>query len=170
MATIMAKGNFGTVVDVTAKEPVYVRWMIRADMTHTLLIEKGCFEFPWTEEDFVKCLKQRNCIGMVAERQKTFGRIGGFMLYELHKKRMHLLNFAVDPSLHRSGIGRQMISRLVDKLSDERRTSITCEVRESNLPAQLFLKRMGFKATLVLKGFYEETPQEDAYLFRYTRD
>ena len=28
------------------------------------------FEFPWSEEDFIRCLRQRNCIGMVAEHDE----------------------------------------------------------------------------------------------------
>ena len=47
--------------------PVHIRWMIRRDMPSVLAIEQECFEFPWYEDDFVRCLRQRNCIGMVAE-------------------------------------------------------------------------------------------------------
>jgi len=44
---------------------VHIRWMIRRDMPEVLDIESGSFEFPWSEEDFIRCLRQRNCIGMV---------------------------------------------------------------------------------------------------------
>ena len=47
---------------------VHIRWMIRRDMAEVLDIENESFEFPWQEEDFLRCLKQRNCIGMVAEQ------------------------------------------------------------------------------------------------------
>ena len=69
-----------------------IRWMIRADMPDVLAIEQDVFEFPWFEQDFVRCLRQRNCIGMVAEQGD---RVVGYMIYELHKSRLHLLNFAV---------------------------------------------------------------------------
>ena len=56
-------------VSRTEKEQVrvHIRWMIRRDMPEVLDIENQAFEFPWTEEDFIRCLRQRNCIGMVAE-------------------------------------------------------------------------------------------------------
>ncbi|MDR2763385.1 MAG: ribosomal-protein-alanine N-acetyltransferase RimI, partial [Planctomycetaceae bacterium] len=57
---------------------VYVRWMVRRDFPEVMAIEKNCFEFPWQEEDFQVCLKQRNCIGMVAEIDS---RVAGFMIY-----------------------------------------------------------------------------------------
>ena len=44
---------------------VHIRWMIRRDMPGVLEIEKLSFEYPWTEEDFIRCLRRRNCIGMV---------------------------------------------------------------------------------------------------------
>ena len=69
-------------------------------MAEVLDIETEGFEFPWSEDDFVRCLRQRNCIGMVAEQGE---KVVGFMIYELHKAKLHVLNFAVHPSWRRSG-------------------------------------------------------------------
>lgn len=141
-----------------------VRWMIRRDMPEILDIEKRSFEFAWTEEDFLCCLRQRNCIGMVAERQE---RIIGFMVYELLKSQIHVLNFAVAPWSRHQGVGRQMIEKLIHKLSQQRRQKIVLEVRETNLAAQLFFKRQGLRGGRVLHGHYEDT-SEDAYVMTYT--
>jgi ribosomal-protein-alanine N-acetyltransferase len=137
--------------------------MIRRDMAEVLEIERAAFEFPWFEEEFIRCLRQRNCIGMVAEHAE---RVVGFMIYELHKTRLHILNFAVASDVRRRGIGRQMLEKLVGKLSSQRRTRITLEVRETNLAAQVFFRAGGFKATNVLHDFYDDSP-EDAYLMQY---
>jgi ribosomal-protein-alanine N-acetyltransferase len=141
----------------------HIRWMIRRDMPEVLAIETASFEFPWCEDDFLRALQQRNCIGMVAEHE---GRIVGFMVYELHKTQIHVLNFAVAPELRRHGIGSQMLAKLSSKLSSERRTRIVLEVRETNLAAQLFFRAAGFRAISVLREFYEDTP-EDAYIMEY---
>jgi ribosomal-protein-alanine N-acetyltransferase len=142
---------------------VHIRWMIRRDMPEVLGTEQESFEYPWTEEDFLRCLRQRNCIGMVAEQGE---KVVGFMIYELHKAKLHILNFAVHPGCRRAGVGGQMVSKLISKLSSHRRTRITLEVRETNLPAQLFYRSQGFKAVRVLRCFYEDTG-EDAYLLQY---
>ena len=142
---------------------VHIRWMIRRDMPEVLQIEQGSFEFPWSEEDFVRCLRQRNCIGMVAEHDE---RIVGFMIYELHRNRLHVLNFAVRNDVRRKQVGTQMIRKLVSKLSYQRRNRIMLEVRETNLAAQLFFREHGFRAISLLRQFYEDTP-EDAYLMQY---
>ncbi len=147
----------------TSKSCVHIRWMIRRDMPAVLAIEDSSFEFPWCEEEFIRCLRQRNCIGMVAE---VDDKVVGFMIYELHKNRLHLLNFCVDPESRRCGIGSAMMEKLAGKLSIERRNRIMLEVRETNLEAQLFFKTFGFKAISVLRDFYEDTV-EDAYLMQY---
>lgn len=141
----------------------HIRWMIRRDMAEVLDIESESFEFPWTEEDFIRCLRQRNCIGMVAECDN---QVVGFMVYELNKTRLHLLNLAVARDFHRCGVGTQMMSKLIGKLSPQRRTRIVLEVRETNLRAQLFFRANGFRAVSVLRDYYEDTT-EDAYLMQY---
>lgn len=143
---------------------VHIRWMIRRDMPEVLRAEQASFDYSWTEDDFLRCLRQRNCIGMVAEHDD---RVVGFMIYELHKTKLHVLNFAVAPECRRVGIGTQMVHKLVGKLSSHRRTKITLAVRESNLAAQLFFRGQGFQATRVLREYYEDSG-EDAYLMHHT--
>ena len=60
-----------------------------------------------------------------------------------------------------------MMRKLVAKLAPERRSRIALEVRETNLPAQLFFRASGFRATSVLKDFYQDTT-EDAYLMEFS--
>lgn len=189
-----------------------IRWMIRRDMAEVLNIEHDSFEFPWTEEDFLGCLRQRNCIGMIAEgpdeshlvtgpvteywaqkfwklrsgkpstkaeqlrdfenaqKQVTAAnRVIGFMIYELHKTRLHVLNFAVSPLYRRWGIASIMTEKLINKLSQQRRQEILLEVRETNLAAQYFFHSQGFRAVRVLRNYYCENT-EDAYLMKYQMD
>ena len=149
----------------TEKEQVrvHIRWMIRRDMPEVLQTEQQSFDFAWSEEDFLRCFRQRNCIGMVAEQGE---KVIGFMIYELHKSKLHILNFAVHPGFRRLGVGAQMVGKLISKLSSHRRTRITLEVRETNLVAQLFFRKQEFRAVRVLRAFYEDSG-EDAFLMEY---
>ena len=149
--------------EVTGGLKVQIRWLIRRDMPEVLAIEQSSFQQPWTEEEFLGHLRQRNCIGMVAEHNQ---RIVGFMIYELHKARLQLLNFATGVDFRRLGVGLQMVNKLVDKLSQQRRQEILLEVRESNLGAQLFFKAQGFQAVRVMRAHYDDTT-EDAYVMRF---
>ncbi len=145
------------------KQTVHIRWMIRRDLPSVLGIESSSFEFPWTEDEFVRCLRQRDCIGMVAEYAE---QVVGFMIYELQKSRIHVLSFAVHPDYRRQSVGSAMVQKLVSKLAYQRRNRIILEVRETNLAAQLFFRSLGFRATGVLRNFYEDST-EDAFLMQF---
>ncbi len=142
---------------------VHIRWMIRRDMPDVLRIEQASSDYPWCEEEFLRCLRQRNCIGMVAEQGE---KVIGFMIYELHKAKLHILNFAVHPEHRRSGVGTQMAEKLVSKLSSHRRTRIMIDVRETNLEAQLFFRSVGFRGVGVAREFYGDSG-EDAFVMEY---
>lgn len=141
----------------------HIRWLGRRDLPAVLRIEDASFREPWTEDDFVKSLRQRNVIGMVAEHQDL---IIGYMIYELHRDSIHLLSIAVHPDFRRQGVGTAMLAKLASKLQlQQNRTKITTMASEINLDAQLFLKEHGFRATEVVKDHYH--PGEDAYFFVY---
>jgi ribosomal protein S18 acetylase RimI-like enzyme len=50
---------------------VHVRWVIATDLPAVLRIEAESFPDPWDLDDFTRCLKQRNIIGMVAGSSGT---------------------------------------------------------------------------------------------------
>lgn len=152
------------------KQRVHIRWAIRRDMKEIEQIEQYSFEYPWTTEDFIRCMRGRNTIAMVAEIRATKAwEIAGFMIYDLHKNRLQLLNFAVAPKYRRLGVGQQLVEKLIGKLSSQRRTRIALEVRETNVAAQYFFRKQGFRAVNVLRDYYVDSP-EDAYVMVYRHE
>jgi len=142
---------------------VQIRWLVRRDMPQVLDIEDKSFEFPWRKEDFVRCLRAARNIGVVAE---CGDRLVGFVLYQLHKSRIEVLNFAVAADCRRRGVGSQMLAWLIAKLCSQRRSRILVEVRETNLRGQLFFHQNGFRAVSVLRAPYDDS-QEDGYGMEY---
>ena len=139
-----------------------IRWMIRRDLPDVLRIESKSFEFPWSEEDFLGCLRRRNCVGLSAEDDGE--RVIGFLIYDLHQHHLNILSLAIDPQYIRQGIGSAFIAKLKEKLRQQRREAISTVVRERNLPAQLFFRSQGFKAIGTIRNHYEDT-DEDAIVF-----
>jgi ribosomal-protein-alanine N-acetyltransferase len=150
--------------EMAQQTKVHIRWLISRDLTSVLEIESQSFPFPWSAKEFTDALRKKNCIGMVAEWD---GEVVGYMVYSLHKSQIELLNFAVAPDFTRRGAGRQLVDKLIGKLASQRRTCIVGMVRESNLPAQLFFKAMGFRWIGTWPGYYDET-EESAYQMRYS--
>lgn len=139
---------------------VQIRWMIRRDYPEILDIEADSFECGWTEEDFKRAARQRNTIGMVAERG---GKIVGYMVYELHERHLHLLTLAVAPAFRGRSIGRQMVNKLAGKLDPGRRTHLTIELPETNLGGQLFFRACGFRWISTTRCTFGD---DDGYLMR----
>jgi ribosomal-protein-alanine N-acetyltransferase len=143
--------------------PVQVRWMVRRDFDQVQAIEQACFEFPWTDEEFRQCLQQPNCLCVVAEHE---GRVVGYVVYETPKNGIFISNIAVAPEFQRHNVARQMVQKLVSKMLYQRRHKITIEIRETNLPALLCFRALGFRVSTVLKNFYDDQ-SEDAYVLQY---
>ena len=141
----------------------HVRWCIRRDCPEVLRIDTDSFPDPWSEDDFLRHLRRRNCIAMVAE----YGdRVVGFMVYELEADHLTVARLAVAPECRGRGVGRQLVDKLVGKLSSHRRTRLELVARESNLGGHLFLRACGFRAETVEPDWYEDTG-EDGYAFAF---
>lgn len=142
---------------------VTTRWLVRRDMPVIVSIENENFDFPWTENDFVDCLRSRNCIGIVAEVNQT---VVGYMIYELHKTHFQLVNISVDKQFRRMGVAKKLVGLLTNKLEFGRRMSIYTMVAENNLGALNFLKSLGFIATSIERKPYDNV-ELDGYKMEF---
>ncbi|MFZ5833598.1 MAG: GNAT family N-acetyltransferase [Planctomycetota bacterium] len=141
------------------------RWLLRRDLDAVLAIEREAFEFPWSRDDFIRALGERATLGAVCE--DSVGRVCGYAMYRLRPRSIELLNLAVAPRERRTGVGRVIVGRLVEKgLALGRRRWLVVMVRERNLPAQLFFRACGLRCVHVRRGpgVYRET-DEDGYVF-----
>jgi len=161
-----------SIIKQKMKIRVNVRWMIKKDINRVLDIEEESFEFPWSINDFFECLNHKKNLALVAEHD---GQVIGFMIInrfafiDRHIEFIiHLLNFAVHPDWRKRGVGKQMISELIADLPKRPGLKkIIAKVREKNLDAQLFLKKLKFRAVRIIHDCYEECPEEDVYVMRY---
>ena len=142
---------------------IQMRWTIRSDMPKVLEIERLSFPNPYTEQEFIQLLKQRDFIGQVAEIDKT---VVGFVIYQLAKGVLRIVDIAVHSDYRHQGIGTQIIDKMKSKLQIGRRSLMTADVRETNLAAQLFFRSQGLKALAILENTYTDT-DEDAYVMAY---
>jgi ribosomal-protein-alanine N-acetyltransferase len=145
--------------------PLHQRWMNRHDVPEVLAIEAASHLHPRDEDGLLQLLRQKQIVGMVAEHGLL---VVGFMIYELGKGKINLIDFAVAAECRRMGVGQQMISRLWQKLSLEpgRRNRLVVRVRETNLDGQFFFQSQGFLAHRVEREYFEDSG-EDAYVMAY---
>jgi len=134
-----------------------LRRLDMSDLDELLLIENSSFEFPWSREDFIRCLNCTEMKGMAATLDGS--QILGFSISDRHKV-TELINLAVLPEFRRLGVGRALVENLKNNYH-----ALGCLIRETNLPAHLFFKNQDFLATEIYKSHFENN--EDAYCFVY---
>lgn len=149
-----------------------IRFMITKDHEQVLAIEAESFQRPWSDQDLANAMRHRHTFGLVVEDHNNV--ILGYIIYELHPNRFHILNLAVHLDKMRQGIGCLLINRLKSKLSNNkhsysRRNSITVDVSDANLKAHLFFKSLGFIATAVIKEAFKDCA-DDAYHMVYREE
>lgn len=159
--------------EISETKNYHVRWFIRRDMAEVLAIEAKNHSFmdpdfevlqttkiAWSEEDFLRNLRQRNVIGMVVEKGEA---VVGYIIYELHKHKIEILKLDADRTLDWRIILKATLEKMYSKLSSGRREKLEFIVQESDLSLQTTLKSEGFRAKKVLRKHFNEV-DEDGYL------
>lgn len=138
------------------------RWMIRRDMPEIVAIESLSFSQPWDEDEFLSQLRNAKMIGKVVELDE---KIVGFVIYQLRKTSLEIVNIAVHPDHRRTGIGRQMLADLFGKLlRTKHRNRVFIHVPETMVGTQMWLKACEYRADKVVRDLYDDM-DDDAYRF-----
>jgi [ribosomal protein S18]-alanine N-acetyltransferase len=159
---ILMRGNLLKPVEtVPESDGIDIRWMDPSDADAVLRIESQSFQFPLSKEELKAMRLQPDCVGVVAEIDR---RIVGYVLFAAQTKILNIISFAVAPEHRRCGVGTKIIEKMKLNIKISNRDAIALEVRETNLPAQLFFQKKGFLATAVLNGRWPELNDEAAYV------
>lgn len=133
-------------------------------------IEKDSPENFWNRRTFEKHLASKNCGGYVALKGYM---VVGFLAYELDpiNGKIQIWNMVVATKCRTKGIGRALVAELKDLVGCEY-DAIIFNVRESNLTAHLFLKKLDFYCGVIARSYFidwrmDEKSEEDAYCFDF---
>lgn len=135
----------------------HVRWMIRRDLPEVLNSEMVSTADPWTEDEILRELRSRHTIGMVSEYRDN---VVGHMIYRLERCSIVTLRFVVDRDFRRMGVGTALMTKLIGKLSPDRRCQLVVPCSEWCTDLHHFLLAMGLRATAVIRG-------DDADIYRF---
>jgi len=126
-----------------------IRFMVHVDIPAVIRLDRLCFGVDsWLEEDFKNVLHSQNVICLAATHMD---HVLGYVIYELSKNRITLLRLCVLPDHQRKNVGTRLMERLKEKLVIQGRKQLVMDVPDGHLPLQMFLKKLGFRATNILK-------------------
>ena len=146
---------------IELKDRLDYRYMIEADMEAVLEIETLSNPFPWTEQNFIDCLK-RDYYCLI---QTHSDAISGFAIQSIALDEAHLLNIGVSSNKRREGLGSDLLEKIIYASEAMGSKKVFLEVRVSNIAATNLYLDFGFKKIGIRKDYYRlPEGEEDALL------
>ena len=135
-----------------------IRTVEASDLMEVLQLEYAVFKFPYPPQ-LVNFL--------YANYRETFivadvGGIQGYLIAIYDEDEGHILSVAVKEEARNLGIGKALMTHIMDHLRDAGVPDVRLEVRKSNARAILFYKRLGFVIRELIPEYYEDG--EAAYI------
>ena len=135
--------------DYSPDDMPHIRFMVQVDIPAAIRLDRLCFGVDsWLEEDFKNVLRNQNVICLAATHND---HLLGYVIYELSKNKITLLRLCVLPDHQRKKVGTRLMARLKEKLVLQGRKQLVMDVPDGHLSLQIFLKKLGFRATSILK-------------------
>ena len=125
-------------------------------------LEKLCFSAPWSENAVRGELTNPLSLWLVAVDGDT---VAGYIGSQSVMGEADMMNVAVSPSYRRQGIAEKLVVSLVEKLTAQKVSSLTLEVRASNEPAIALYEKLSFVQVGRRPNYYTK-PKEDALILR----
>ncbi len=124
------------------------------DFDEIYTIETQAHSVPWTEGTLKNNQGERYLNLKITENNEILGfAISQFVLDEAT-----LFNIAVKPQAQGKGIGRALLSALIEQLKVKNIATLWLEVRESNKKAKGLYESLGFNEVDIRKNYYP-TPE-----------
>jgi len=124
-------------------------------------IELASFSDPWSPRDFREALEGHTVFLVAAAGNRPVG----YVIARAAADEGELLNVAVEPASRGRGIARALVRAALARLARAGVGTVYLEVRESNRPARLLYRGLGFREVGRRPGYYRR-PREDAVLLR----
>lgn len=130
------------------------------DIEELYEVELTSFTDPWSKESFKDELNNEIAHYLVGSiNNKVVAYIGAWFILD----EAHITNVAVKADFRRQKIAKQLITAFIVLAKKHQITSITLEVRASNIPAQSLYQQFGFEKQGLRKRYYADN-NEDAII------
>lgn len=137
------------------------RPMVEEDLPSIMLVERAAYQFPWSEVIFRDCLRVGYCCWILESDDIVVAH--GVMSVAAGES--HILNLCVHPEFQNTGIGKEMLSHLLDIARQHRAEIVFLEVRPSNEIAKKLYGGAGFDEVGTRSNYYPAVKgREDALI------
>jgi ribosomal-protein-alanine N-acetyltransferase len=137
-----------------------MRDMTLADVDAVLDIELAVQAYPWTRGNFIDALSHGyvcrvDSEELVAGHPELGGEIRGYAVLMPVLEEAELLNIGVAAAQQRKGLGRAILSEMLELTRAKNMRRVFLEVRASNIAALALYRSIGFGEIGVRRGYYQ---------------
>lgn len=135
------------------------------DLEAIAAIERRVYEFPWTVGNFRDAMLSGYRFWGCWRAAPDGDQLIAYAILMLAVDEAHLLNIAVDDRFQGQGIGRRLLSFLIDDARAKECVMLFLEVRPSNEIAQALYRDVGFTQHGLRKAYYPAREGREDALF-----
>ena len=151
-----------TAPELLAPELV-IRAMRGGDVPDVVAIERGSYQFPWSDGIFRDCLR----VGYVCRVVTVSRQVMAYGVMSFGAGEAHILNLCVAEAYRCREIGRQLLNSLIERAGAAGMADAYLEVRPSNTSAIRLYLALGFEQVGMRRGYYQAANgREDAAVLR----
>lgn len=138
-----------------------IRPMTGDDIDTVMEIEMSVYEYPWTKRIMADCLR----VGYHCLAGEVDGVLAGYCVMSSGAGEAHILNLCVASEFQRRGLGRFLLTAMMDEARTFEVENLFLEVRPSNYPAIMLYEQLGFNEVGIRKDYYPaKDGREDAVI------
>src|ERR671924_1887049 len=134
-----------------ASPEVLIRPMRVGDLADVVAIERASYQFPWSEGIFRDCLR----VGYVCRVMTVSRQVMAYGVMSIGAGEAHILNLCVSEAYRCRGVGKRMLSSLIDRAVAAGMAEAFLEVRPSNTAAIRLYLSIGFERVGTRRGYYQ---------------
>lgn len=157
--------NFFIFMSAVLKPATGLRPMHEDDLDAVMAIEQATYQFPWTRGIFRDCMHVGYCCWVFEDN----GDIEAYAVMSIGAGEAHLLTVVVDPKSRGKGLGKMLVTHLLDIASTHGAETVLLEVRPTNHIAVQLYQNLGFNEVGLRPNYYPApNGREDALIMALT--
>ena len=152
-----------TAPELLGSVPEVIRPMREGDVADVVAIERASYQFPWSEGIFRDCLR----VGYTCRVAVMGKQVAGYGVMSVGAGEAHILNLCIGEAFRCRGLGRRVLTLLVERAAAAGMKEAFLEVRPSNTAAIRLYLAHGFEQVGMRRGYYQAVGgREDAAVLR----
>ena len=148
---------------LAAVPEILIRPMAESDVIDVVSTERASYQFPWSEGIFRDCLR----VGYICRVVIVDDSVIGYGVMSVGAGEAHILNLCILEDYRCRGIGRRLLTYLVERGAAAGMSEAFLEVRPSNTAAIRLYQSLGFEQVGMRRGYYQAAGgREDAAVLK----